>query len=117
MFQSGLAITSLIISICTFVVALGVQLYYFFGNKRKLAIVRNFFNKNREYAVWGEDENSQIDATVADSNSHLFSLITELNKYTRKNHGTTIIGKTKSAILKNEKYNFREFSNPRNFAV
>ena len=28
-----------------------------------------------------------------------------------------IIGKTKSAILKNEKYNFREFSNPRNFAV
>lgn len=89
MFQSGLAITSLIISICTFVIALGVQLYYFFGNKRKLAIVHNFFNKNREYAVWGEDENSQIDATVADSNSHLFALITELNKYTRKNHGTT----------------------------
>ncbi len=89
MFQSGLAITSLIISISTFVVALGVQLYFFFGNNRKLAIVRNFFNKNREYAVCGEDENSQIDATVADSNSHLFALITELNKYTRKNHGTT----------------------------
>ena len=89
MFQSGLAITSLIISISTFVVALGVQLYFFFGNNRKLAIVRNFFNKNREYAVCGEDENSQIDATVADSKSHLFALITELNKYTRKNHGTT----------------------------
>ena len=34
-----------------------------------------------------------------------------------KSNVFTIVGKTKSAILKNEKYNFREFSNPRNFAV
>lgn len=64
-------------------------MYYFLGNKKKLAIVRNFFNKKSEYAVYGEDEDSQIDASVAFDGSHLYALITELNKYTRKNHGTT----------------------------
>jgi hypothetical protein len=89
MFQSGIAITSLIISICTFIVAIGVQIYYFSGNLKKLAKVRDFFVKKSEYAVTGEDEDSQIDSSVAFPGSHLFLLISELNKYTRKNHGTT----------------------------
>ncbi|MCM1312485.1 MAG: hypothetical protein NC206_03990 [Bacteroides sp.] len=78
-----------IISYVTVVVAFVVQIAYFAGNLKKLSIVCKFFNKNREYAVCGEDENSRIDASVADSGSHLYSLITELNEYTRKNHGTT----------------------------
>ncbi len=34
MFQSGISIVSLIISIATFIIAFGVQLYYFFGTRK-----------------------------------------------------------------------------------
>lgn len=88
MFQSGLAVLSLIISAAIFIIALIVQIYYFSGNLMKLAIVRNFFKRSRDYAVWGENEDCQIDASVAQSD-HLYLLIDELNMYTRKNHGTT----------------------------
>lgn len=89
MFQSGISIASLIISIATFIVAFSVQLYYFLGNRKKLEVVRKFFYKKRGYKVWGEAENSQLDAHVAEEGSNLHNLIKELNEYTDKNHGTT----------------------------
>ena len=89
MFQSGISIASLIISIATFIIAFGVQLYYFFGNQKKLDTVRNFFVKKREYEVYGEAEDSQLNPDVAEEGSSLHTLIKELNEYTKKNHGTT----------------------------
>ncbi len=89
MFQSGISIASLIISIATFIIALGIQLYYFFGNRKKLDTVRNFFDKKREYEVYGEAEDSQLNPDVAAEDSSLYTLIKELNEYTKKNHGTT----------------------------
>ncbi len=89
MFQSGISIASLIISIATFIIAFGVQLYYFFGNRNKLETVRNFFVKKREYEVYGEAEDSQLNPYVAEEGSSLHTLIKELNEYTKKNHGTT----------------------------
>lgn len=89
MFQSDISIASLIISIATFIVALGVQLYYFFGNRKKLKVVRNFFSRNRDYEVYGVAENSQLNPYIAEEGSCLRTLIKELNQYTIKNHGTT----------------------------
>lgn len=89
MFQSSISIASLIISIATFVIAFGVQLYYFFGNRKKLETVRNFFDKKRDYEVYGEAEDSQLNPYVAEEGSSLHTLIKELNEYTKKNHGTT----------------------------
>ncbi len=66
-----------------------VRWYYFSGNMRKLKEVRNFFKKNKEYSVYGSDENAVLSADVAESGSTLNVLIKELNEYTRKNHGTT----------------------------
>ncbi|MBD5310995.1 MAG: hypothetical protein HDS13_02360 [Bacteroides sp.] len=56
---------------------------------KKLSDVRNFFNKTREYQVYGKDEDTQLDAYVAGEGTSLHTLIKELNEYTRKNHGTT----------------------------
>ena len=89
MFQSGISITSLIISIIIFAVALLFQLHYFNGNRKKLEIVRNFFTKKRDYEVYGEAEDSQLNPYVAEEGSSLHTLIKELNEYTKKNHGTT----------------------------
>lgn len=89
MFQSGISIASLIISIATFIIAFGVQLYYFCGNRKKLKIVRNFFVKKCEYEVYGKAEDSQLNPYVAEEGSSLHILIKELNEYTKKNHGTT----------------------------
>ena len=89
MFQSGISIASLIISIAIFIIALLCQLYYFNGNRKKLEIVRNFFSKKRDYEVYGVAENSQLNPYVAKEGSCLYTLIKELNEYTIKNHGTT----------------------------
>lgn len=89
MFQSGISIASLIISIATFIIAFSVQLYYFIGNRKKLEVVRNFFTKKRDYEVYGEAEDSQLNPYVAEEGSSLHTLIKELNEYTKKNHGTT----------------------------
>lgn len=89
MFQSGISIVSLIISVVIFIVATGVQLYYFIGNRKKLEVVRDFFTKRRDYEVYGEAEDSQLNPYVAEVGSSLHSLINELNEYTKKNHGTT----------------------------
>ncbi|MDE6463096.1 MAG: hypothetical protein K2L16_00500 [Muribaculaceae bacterium] len=89
MFQSGISIVSLIISIATFIIAFGVQLYYFIGTRKKLDVVRNFFTKKRDYEVYGEAEDSQLNPYVAEDGSSLHTLIKELNEYTKKNHGTT----------------------------
>lgn len=89
MFQSGISIASLIISIVTFAIAISVQLYYFIGNRKKLEVVRNFFTKKRDYEVYGEAEDSQLNPYVAEEGSSLHTLIKELNEYTKKNHGTT----------------------------
>ena len=89
MFQSGISITSLIISIIIFAVALLFQLHYFNGNRKKLEIVRKFFTKKRDYEVYGEAEDSQLNPYVAEEGSSLHTLIKELNEYTKKNHGTT----------------------------
>ena len=84
MFQSGISIASLIISIATFIIAFSVQLYYFFGNRKKLEAVRNFFTKKRDYEVYGEAEDSQLNTYVAEEGSNLHTLIKELNEYTKK---------------------------------
>lgn len=89
MFQSSISIASLIISIATFIIAFCVQLYYFIGNRKKLEVVRKFFNKKRDYEVYGEAEDSQLNPCVAEDGSSLHILIRELNEYTKKNHGTT----------------------------
>ena len=89
MFQSSISIASLIISIVTFAIAISVQLYYFIGNRKKLEVVRNFFTKKRDYEVYGEAEDSQLNPYVAEEGSSLHTLIKELNEYTKKNHGTT----------------------------
>lgn len=89
MFQSDISIASLIISIVTFAIAISVQLYYFIGNRKKLEVVRNFFTKKRDYEVYGEAEDSQLNPYVAEEGSSLHTLIKELNEYTKKNHGTT----------------------------
>ncbi|MCR6504638.1 hypothetical protein [Bacteroides muris (ex Fokt et al. 2023)] len=56
---------------------------------KKLEAVRKFFVKKRDYEVYGEAEDSQLNAFVAEEESSLHTLIQELNEYTRKNHGTT----------------------------
>ncbi|WP_251234555.1 hypothetical protein [Bacteroides nordii] len=56
---------------------------------KKLEAVRKFFVKKRDYEVYGEAEDSQLNASVAEEGSSLHTLIKELNEYTRKNHGTT----------------------------
>lgn len=89
MFQSGISITSLVISIIIFAAALVFQLYYFNCNRKKLEIVRNFFSKKRDYEVYGEAEDSQLNPYIAEEGSSLHTLIIELNEYTKKNHGTT----------------------------
>lgn len=89
MFQSGISIASLIISIATFIIAFAVQLYYFLGNRKKLETVRNFFAKKKNYEVYGEAEDTLLNPDVAADGSSLHCLIRELNEYTQKNHGTT----------------------------
>lgn len=78
-----------IISIVTFFVFLGIQIYFFRGNITKLNVVCNFFKKNQEYVVFGSEEDTQLSPLVANEGSHLYTLIKELNEYTQKNHGTT----------------------------
>lgn len=56
---------------------------------KKLDAVQKFFVKKRDYEVYGEAEDSQLNAYVAEEGSTLHTLIKELNEYTRKNHGTT----------------------------
>lgn len=85
MSQSG----AFVISLVVFLVASYVQFYYFFGNKKKLKVVRNFFKRNKDYEVYGVAEDSQLNPYVAEDGSDLRSLIMELNEYTKKNHGTT----------------------------
>ena len=81
--------TTLIISIVIAVIFFIIQFFYFSNNLKKLKIVRNFFNKEKDYEVLGEGENSQLNQYVAPENSNLRKLIIELNEYTEKNHGTT----------------------------
>lgn len=81
--------TTLIISIVIAVIFFIIQFLYFSNNLKKLKIVRNFFNKEKDYEVLGEGENSQLNPYVAPENSNLRKLILELNEYTEKNHGTT----------------------------
>lgn len=85
MLQTGASV----ISWSVFLAASCVQLYYFFWNRKKLKIVRNFFKRNKGYEVYGEAEDSQLNPYVAEDGSDLRSLIMELNEYTKKNHGTT----------------------------
>lgn len=81
--------TSFFVSILVFIIFLCIQCFYFFGNMKKLDAVRKFFVKKRDYEVYGEAEDSQLNAYVAEEGSTLHTLIKELNEYTRKNHGTT----------------------------
>lgn len=80
---------ALAISCIVFLVALCFQLHYFRGNRKKLKVVRDFFKRNKDYEVCGVDEDSQLNPYVAESGSGLRALIVELNRYTKKNHGTT----------------------------
>lgn len=81
--------TSFFVSILVFIIFLCIQCFYFFGNMKKLDAVQKFFVKKRDYEVYGEAEDSQLNAYVAEEGSTLHTLIKELNEYTRKNHGTT----------------------------
>lgn len=89
MFQSDISITSLIISIATFLFASCIQFCYFLENRKKLKVIRNFFSRRGDYEVYGEAEKSQLGTYVAEKGSHLHTLINELNEYVKKNHGTT----------------------------
>lgn len=80
---------SFFVSLLVFIIFLCIQGFYFFGNMKKLEAVRKFFVKKRDYEVYGEAEDSQLNASVAEEGSSLHTLIKELNEYTRKNHGTT----------------------------
>lgn len=80
---------SFFVSLIVFIIFLCIQGFYFFGNMKKLEAVRKFFIKKRDYEVYGEAEDSQLNASVAEKGSSLHTLIKELNEYTRKNHGTT----------------------------
>lgn len=80
---------SFFVSLLVFIMFLCIQGFYFFGNMKKLEAVRKFFVKKRDYEVYGEAEDSQLNASVAEEGSSLHTLIKELNEYTRKNHGTT----------------------------
>lgn len=66
-----------------------VQLLVFLQTWKKLKIVRNFFNKNRDYAVSDSEEGATLFPYIAEQNSHLYNLIKEINEYTHKNRGTT----------------------------
>lgn len=77
-----------IISWGTFIVATVIQGYFLFKNIKKLKSVRSFFRKKRNYEVIGNGEDSQLNPDVARKGSHLYTLISELNEYTRRNHGT-----------------------------
>lgn len=80
---------SFFVSLLVCIIFLSIQGFYFFGNMKKLEVVRKFFVKKRDYEVYGEAEDSQLNASVAEDGSSLHTLIKELNEYTRKNHGTT----------------------------
>lgn len=82
-------VLSTVISWAVLVIFACVQVYYCYGNFTKLKAVKTFFNRTKDYEVFGEDENAQLNTYVAPENSSLHKLILELNKYTKKNHGTT----------------------------
>lgn len=82
-------ILSTVSSWCIFCAFLCIQIFYFSKNIRKLKVVKRFFQRERQYEVTGENEDSQLEPTVAPEDSSLHKLILELNKYTKKNHGTT----------------------------
>ena len=84
-----MTLASTILSIVIAVLFFGIQIWYFSQNLLKLKIVRNFFYKEKDYEVLGEGEDSQLNQYVAPEDSNLRKLITELNEYTKKNHGTT----------------------------
>lgn len=71
------------------IIFFGLQTYFFLNNRRKLTVVKNFFQRQKDYSVIGEGEDSQLDTSVASEGTNLRKLIDELNEYTRKNHGTT----------------------------
>ena len=95
MFQSGISIVSLIISVVIFIVATGVQLYYFIGNRKKLEVVRDFFTKRRDYEVYGEAEDSQLNPYVAEVGSSLHSLIMNLTSTPKRTMAPRIFRSSK----------------------
>lgn len=89
-----LEIISFILSIVIAAIFIGIQSVFYRNNKAKLKIVKNFFQKdkdyeNESYAVYGKDEDTQLIEFIAPEGSNLRNLITELNEYIKKNHGTT----------------------------
>ena len=81
--------TSFFVSLLIALGFIGIQVWFYMGNMKKLEAVRKFFLKKRDYEVLGEGEDSQLNANVAEGGSSLHTLIHELNEYTSKNHGTT----------------------------
>lgn len=71
-----------------FAIATLFQAGFFISNIRKLCHVSSFFNKYGQYAVCDSGEDSQLSQNVAKEGSPLYTLIGELNEYTRRNHGT-----------------------------
>lgn len=61
----------------------------YYETKSKLKIIRNFFNRNRDYDVTDSDETPILNPHIAEQDSHLYNLIKEINEYTRNNRGTT----------------------------
>lgn len=71
------------------IIFFGIQIWFYRSNCLKLEIVKRFFQRNKEYSVIGEGEDTQLDVDISTEDSNLRKLINELNEYTRKNHGTT----------------------------
>lgn len=89
MSETSMSIFATILSWSVAIIFFGVQIWFFRNNLIKLNIVKSFFKKDKNYEVFGEGENSQLNQYIAPNGSTLRTLIAELNEYTRKNHGTT----------------------------
>lgn len=85
----GAETLSSLISWAVAIIFFCLQSYFFLNNRRKLTVVKDFFQKQKDYSVIGEGEDSQLDTDIASQGSNLRKLIDELNEYTCKNHGTT----------------------------
>lgn len=84
-----MSIFATILSGSVAIIFFGLQIWFFRNNRIKLNIVKSFFKKDKNYEVFGEGENTQLNQYIAPNGSSLRTLIAELNEYTRKNHGTT----------------------------
>lgn len=88
------------------------------GKKITFTFPSNYSVDLSHIQMWVEKhEENKVILTQYDLSNPQFITLQDVENVDCFKHNTNIIGKTKSAILKNEKYNFWNFPQPRNFAV